>query len=471
MRSPSGGPAARVVTVTDSPTLDRMSDADALAWAIEHDPHLRSPMSAIAVLDGPVDHAQLRHTLERASRVVPRMRHRVVPDPAGLAPPTWEVDPDFTLAFHVRLTNVYGGTERDLLSLAEPIVLQAFDRARPQWEFTVVDGLQDRRSAVIIKAHHALSDGIGAVNMMLEVFDLQAELTPGRETMPPAPEPTPAADSRLRAAVDHETQALINSVRRSLDMFVAAAADPLGSLQSVSDAVGSVGRLMRPTAEPISPIMTGRSLDIGFADHTLPLADLRAAGKRIGGSINDAFIAAVLLGIGTYHRTHGHDTDQIRLAIPINTRAPGDDSVGNNWTPTRAEFPLDVVDPDELMRRVRGTVARLRTETGYGVLSGMTGTLRRMPASMVASLFASMARGIDVAASNVPGSPIPIHLAGRQVTKLIPLGPLSGAGSNITLMSLAEQAHIGIVRDPAAVPDGDLFPDVLREGFERISSG
>ena len=448
-----------------------MSDADALAWAIEHDPRLRSPISAVVILDGRVDHHQVRHTLERASRVVPRMRHRAIPDAAGLAPPTWEVDPDFTLAFHVRLTNLYDGTERDLLSLAEPIVLQAFDRARPQWEFTLVDGLRGQRSAVIIKAHHALSDGVGAVNMMLEVFDLQAELTPGRETMPPAPEPASTGGSRLRAAVDHETQELINSVRRSLDMFVSAAADPMGTLQAVSETVGSVSRVLRPESEPISPIMTGRSLGIGFADHTVPLAELKAAGKRIGGSINDAFIAAVLLGIGEYHRAHGHDTDQIRLAIPINTRAADDDSVGNNWTPTRAEFPLDVVDPDELMRRVRGTVARLRTEPGYGVLSGMTGALRRLPPSMIAALFAGMSRGVDVAASNVPGSPIPIYLGGRRVTKLIPLGPLSGAGSNITLMSIAEQAHIGIVRDPAAVPDGDVFADHLREGFDRVSSG
>lgn len=457
--------------MTDSPTLDRMSDTDALAWAIEHDPRLRSPITAIVILDGPLDHTLVRHVLERASRVVPRMRHRPVPDPAGLAPPTWEVDPEFTLAFHVRVTTLSEGTERDLLSLAEPIVLQPFDRARPQWEFTVVDGLRGTRSAVIMKAHHALSDGVGAMSMMLEVFDLQPELTPGRETMPPPPPADPvAAESRLRAAVDHEAQELVNSVRRSLSTFLTAAADPIGTIQTVTDAVGSAARVLRPASEPLSPIMIGRSLAVGFHDLTVPLADLRNAGKRIDGSINDAFITGLLLGVRGYHLGHGRETDQIRLAIPINTRAPGDRSIGNNWIPSRAEFPLDVEEPDELMRRVRGTVVRLRTESGHGVLAGMTGALRRLPASVVASLFAGVSGGVDVAASNLPGSPVPLYFAGRRVTRAIPLGPLSGAASNVTMLSLAEQAHIGIALDPAAVPDADVFVDHLREGFERVSA-
>ncbi len=458
--------------MTEVPTVDRMSDTDALAWSIEHDPRLRSPMSAVVVLDGPVDHDRVRHVLERASRVVPRMRHRVIPDPTGLAAPTWVVDPDFTLAFHVRVTNIYNGTERDLLDLAQPIVMQAFDRARPQWEMTIVDGLRGDRSALVIKSHHAMSDGVGAINMMFEVFDLQPELTPGREVMPAAPEPDPdESRSRLRASVDHEAHELLDSVRRSFDTILGATADPLGTLRTVGETVGSATRVLRPDTEPLSPIMTGRSLRLGFADHTMPLADLKRAGRRIDGSINDAFVAAILLGMGDYHRSHGHDIDQIRMAIPINTRAAGDHSVGNNWTPSRAEFPLDVTDPDELMRRVRGTVARLRSESAYGVLNVMTGALRRLPASVVASLFASMSAGVDVAASNLPGSPLPLYFDGRRVTKVVPLGPLSGAGSNITLLSLADQAHIGIVRDPAAVPDGDAFVDHLLTGFERVSAG
>lgn len=457
--------------MSETPTIDRMSDTDALAWSLEHDPRLRAPIAGVVICDGPLDRSLVRHTLERASRVVPRMRHRVIPDPTGLAPPTWEVDPDFTLAFHVRVTNVSGGTERDLLDLAEPIVTQPFDRARPLWEFTIVDGLAGRRSALIMKSHHAISDGVGAVNMMLEVFDLQPEMTRGRDTLPPAPEPSPAGtDSRLRAAVDHEAHELIDSVRRSLDTIVTAAADPVGTARLVTETLGSAGRVLRPTPEPLSPIMTGRSLDVGFSDLTVELAALKAAGARIGGSINDAFVASILLGVGGYHRVHGHEVDQIRVAIPINTRAAGDDSVGNNWTPSRAEFPLDVTEPDELMRRVRGTVIRLRSEPAYGALQGLTGALRRLPDTLIASLFGAMSGGVDVAASNVPGSPVPIYLAGQRVTKIIPLGPLSGAGSNITLLSLADQAHIGVVRDPAAVPDGDVFLAHLVEGFEQVTT-
>jgi len=90
---------------------------------------------------------------------------------------------------------------------------------------------------------------------------------------------------------------------------------------------------------------------------------------------------------------------------------------------------------------------------------------------MIAAVFASMSGGVDVAASNLPGSPLPLWFAGRAVTKIVPFGPLSGAGSNITLLSLVDAANIGIVRDPAAVPDGEVYHDHLREGFERVCAG
>ena len=65
--------------------------------------------------------------------------------------------------------------------------MQGFDRARPLWEFTVVDGLQDGGAAVIAKIHHAITDGVGGVKLLMELLDL--ERTPTTEPeMPSAPD-------------------------------------------------------------------------------------------------------------------------------------------------------------------------------------------------------------------------------------------------------------------------------------------
>ena len=82
--------------------------------------------------------------------------------PLGVAPPRWEVDPHFDLRYHVRWMRAVGaGTTRELFDIAEPIAMQGFDRARPLWELTVVEGLADERAAVIMKIHHSITDEVG----------------------------------------------------------------------------------------------------------------------------------------------------------------------------------------------------------------------------------------------------------------------------------------------------------------------
>src|SRR4029078_1318430 len=78
----------------------RMSDADALMWGIEKDPMLRSTITAISLLDRAPDPVLMLDSLERGTRLIPRLRQRVVGTPSSGAPPRWEVDPNFDLSFH-----------------------------------------------------------------------------------------------------------------------------------------------------------------------------------------------------------------------------------------------------------------------------------------------------------------------------------------------------------------------------------
>ena len=86
----------------------RMSDSDALMWTIEKDPLLRSTITAVSLLDGPVDPDRFRDKVDRASRTIPRLRQRVVGNPYSLAPPRWEVDPNFDLGYHLRAVSAGG---------------------------------------------------------------------------------------------------------------------------------------------------------------------------------------------------------------------------------------------------------------------------------------------------------------------------------------------------------------------------
>ena len=106
-----------------------MSDSDSLMWHIERDPLLRSTVLTVWVLDQPPDLELFYNSLERTLHMVPRLRQRVVEDPLGVSPPRWIEDPLFDLNYHVRRLRVAGeGTMRDLLDLAAPVMMHAFDK-------------------------------------------------------------------------------------------------------------------------------------------------------------------------------------------------------------------------------------------------------------------------------------------------------------------------------------------------------
>ena len=70
------------------------------------------------------------------------------------------------------------GTFDEVLEMARLAEMQDFDRARALWETTVIDGLADGGAAMICKFHHALTDGIGGVQIAMNLFDLSEEHPP-----------------------------------------------------------------------------------------------------------------------------------------------------------------------------------------------------------------------------------------------------------------------------------------------------
>ncbi|HQF95164.1 MAG TPA: wax ester/triacylglycerol synthase family O-acyltransferase, partial [Microthrixaceae bacterium] len=218
---------------------DRMSDADALMWNIEKDPALRSTITAVFTFDRAIDRDILTHRFERLSRVIPRLRQRVRSNPLSAAPPRWETDPYFDLGFHLWWVKAPGrATMRDLLSIAEPVAMSGFDRARPLWRAVVVEGLPGKKSALIMKVHHAITDGVGGMRLQLELLDMEPD-APERE-MPP--EPTihvMSQPERFADALDHQTRHQLGLARRLANGVLGSAAsaltDPIGTLAAGSE--------------------------------------------------------------------------------------------------------------------------------------------------------------------------------------------------------------------------------------------
>lgn len=452
----------------------RMSSSDALMWRIEKDPLLRSTILMVMIFDRPLDRGALTERMDRVSRVVPRLRQRVLGHPLSIAPPRWEVDPNFDLSYHLRFMRALEtGTLREVFDIAEPIAMQGFDRARPLWEFTVVEGLADDRSALIGKVHHSITDGVGGVKLQMELLDLERDAGPDPDA-PPVPRARHLSEAqRWMDAMGWEARRQIGAARevtaRAATNASRLATDPVGAGVAALRTVGSVAKALSPATEPLSPLMRERSLSVRYDALQVDLPRMKTAARLVSGKLNDAFVAAVLGGLRRYHEHHGHEVEALRMTMPINIRTERTATLaGNQFAPARFAVPANLDDPLRRMNAVRELVQHWRDEPVLALTQPLANLLTRLPATASTALFGSMLKGIDFVTSNVPGPPVPVYLAGARMERQLAFGPMTGAATNVVLLSYGEELNIGITTDPAAVPDPELFVESLSEGFDEI---
>jgi WS/DGAT/MGAT family acyltransferase len=454
-----------------------MSDADALMWNIEKDPLLRSTIVALLVLDREPDWPVLRERIERATWLIPRMRQRVVTPVFRLGPPHWSADPNFDLSYHVRRLRVPAPGDFDgVLELARTAAMAGFDRARPLWEYTVVEGLADGRSAMIIKVHHSMTDGIGGLAILMKLLDLERSPAAGAasEELPPEQLEVLTPLSLVGRSLDHRRRRAMGIAQRavagSLEATKHAVTDPLGTARRTARVTRSVAEYLAPATTPHSPILRARTLARGLATLDVPLDGLKRAAKSVGGSVNDAFVAAVVGGLARYHEFHGEPVEDLRMVMPISVRAEGDSLGGNHFTPARFLVPATVKDPAERIAVLGERCRWIRNEPAVSLTDPLATLLNQLPTALTTSFFGAMLKGGDFVTSNVPGAPVPVYLAGSRLDRMYAFAPLSGTAANVTLISHCGTCCIGVTTDSVAVADLDRFVEDLDASFSEILS-
>ena len=453
----------------------RMSDSEALMWNLEKDPFLRSSFINVTFLDRAPDFDTFRRRIEGAVVALPRLRQRVGAAPARLAPPQWEDDPEFDLDFHVRRIGVAPpGTDRQVLDMAALHLQDPFDRARPLWQYTVVEGLEGGRAALLAKMHHTITDGVGGVRLSAQFLDLERD----------APEPPPPASEGRGAPVPDESflgsfiDALTHQLRRRAGMTQRVAAGVASTLvrpqqlpSIASDAVSmgrSIARQTVVTGTSKSALWTGRrSLHRHFEIARVDLEELKLVAKALGGTVNDAFVTAVAGGAAQYHREKGADVDELRMAMPVNTRDDGS-AGGNAFTPSRVVVPAGIKDPVERFRVIHERLSATKSERGLRVTEALAGVINALPTSLVVGFARSQVETVDFATSNLRGAPWDLYIAGAKVLANHPMGPTTGTAFNCTVLSYRGSFDMGLNIDTAAVDSPALLRNCIEAGFEEL---
>jgi WS/DGAT/MGAT family acyltransferase len=448
----------------------RMTEFEALMWRSERHPQLSSTILSVMLLDTTPDWDRLVAAHEWGTQLIARTRQRVLEPVLPVGPPAWVLDEHFQLDYHLQRVRLPGeGSLVDLLDHAATFALVPFDRHRPLWEAQLVEGLDHGRAAYLLKMHHSLTDGMGGIELLSSLQSRTREHTPHK------PRPERGADGEqhtdsIRLAVDEIGERVLASPR----IAMAVTRSSLGLLTSPADAVGealryaaSLRRVLSPPPAAPSPLLrarTGRVWRYGVLE--CRLTELKSAGKAAGGSVNDAFVAALLGGLRIYHERHGVALDRLPMAMPVSLRKDDDPMGGNKWAGALFGAPIGIVDPAERIAAIRGTVLSLRTEPALDTFSLAAPLVNRLP-STVGAIFGRLGAAADMSASNVPGLPYQTYLAGAKVERLYPFGPLPGVAVMAAMVSHAGTCCFGLNIDGAAVGDVDELMECFGAGLDE----
>ena len=441
-----------------------LQPTDVFSWYLERDPLLRVPVVVVVHLDAEPDVDVLRSRLRDALSTVPLMSDVVVEPPFRLAPPRWAHVDDVDLDWHVsEVAAPSPGDDAAVLDLARHEATTPFDTRRPLWNLTVVHELTGGRAALLLRFHHALTDGVGGVALAAQLFDL--ERRPAQQSAAPPP----LAPGHPHPVVDALVDEARTQVRRAVLGPGALAAQGVHALAHPRDTVAtlaSVARTVAPVRRTLSPLLRSRGLSRSLHVLEVPFEQMHRVANAQGATVNDAFLTAIARGLRRHHNKHGLPLPSIRVTMPINLRAPDDPPAGNRITLLRFLVPTGDEDVGRNVREVRETAQLIRHERSLPHTQAIARALSLLPSGFVGS----MLKHVEAVVSDVPGPPVPLYAAGALVTGLHVFGPTTGAALNATLLSYEGTCFVGLNIDTRAVAQPEELASCVREAFDELLS-
>jgi len=410
----------------------------------------------------------------KAISTVPRMRQRVARSVWTLGRASWVDVEGFEHSYQLRRIGAPGdGSLDSALAWASAGATAPFDPARPLWDAALVERLVDGRALVVIRAHHAIADGVRAIQMMAALLDLEpspprAPLNDDVEKPPTVLSPNTAQVLRAvgRAWVTNPAQAA--GLARSVS---SASLRPARALADTTSYVRSALRTVdRGRATP-SPLLSGRSDSRRFATLEVPLDAIKAAAKINEVTVNDVYLTGLIGGLRRYHEAFELVPFDVALALPIDVAGPSAKEAGNHISAAIIPGPASIDDPVARLRIVHELVASRRAEPGLGALDHLAPTLRQVPARAAIAAMGVHARRVDLQASNLVGPAFPLYLAGQKVDRMYAFGPLPRVPAMAVLVSYEGVCTIGFTLDPAAITDTGLFVSCVQDAFEELLGG
>ncbi len=473
MRSASGRPGH----ATMHGMADRLSPLD-VSFLYFEEPTTPMHVGGVAVFQAPAegfDHDRLVELISQRIAFVPRYRQRVRWVPGRLANPVWVDDQHFDVNYHVRRSALpRPGDDRQLAELVARVQSRPLDRTRPLWEMYLVEGLADDHFAIISKTHHAMVDGVAAVDIGQVILDTRPDRRdPPADTWRPSPEPSSvelvagavAETVRRPAAAIDTVRGGIGEVQHTLGRLAGAAGGLLAAATSAA----------RPA--PDSPLNAEIGEHRRYAMAAFDLDDHRRVRKAHGSTVNDVVLATIAGALRAWLLTRGESVGvatTVRALVPVSVRGEDDDPhPGNRVSSYLVDLPVG--EPSAVMRLHQVSYRmQAHKETGQAVgaaaLAGLAGfsppTLHSLGARVASGL---SKRWFNLVITNVPGPQQPLYAEDAPMLAAYPVMPLAkGQALSIGLTSYDGKVFYGLNADRDAMPDVDVLAQCLGDALAEL---
>jgi diacylglycerol O-acyltransferase len=433
-------------------------------WLRMDEPTNLMMITGVLVLGEPVDFERLRAVMAKRLAVLPRFRQKVVVDGGR---PCWEPDEAFQIDDHlIRVALPDPGGDAELRSFINGLISSALDPRRPLWTFHAIDNYRGG-SVIFGRIHHAIGDGIALMLVLLSLTDLTPE--PGRSN---SPNPFTAMLRERSPEMLEEARQLAEQVMPDGMRLLLNPVEALRSTRRWLKALASVGALGRLVFRPSDPktlfkgplVVEKRA---AWSD-AIPVEDVKAIGKALGGTVNDVLVTATAGGMRRYLEERGQVPGKalnVRAAMPVNLRPLEKMSdLGNQFGLIFLSLPVGIPDPVERLAELRRRATALKRSTEPVVVYGILRALGISPHAiqrLVVKIFATKATAVM---TNVPGPRQTLYLAGKPIQDIFFWVPQSGrVGMGVSIFSYAGHVRLGIGTDAGLVPD----PEGIVKGFHE----
>ena len=392
--------------------------------------------------------------------------------------PVWIEDDAIDLEYHVRHAALpWPGGERELGELVARLHSTPIDLARPPWECTIIEGLNQDRFALFIKMHHSLIDGVSGMKLLQRGMSQDPEkslaIPPFWATgLPQKPErgtragPLPTVTNAIAGAIG------------SLSVQVKSAPHLFAAFAKIFRRVGAADDgMLVPFLDSPKSILNGRVREKRrFATQKFPIARLRAVADASGGTINDVVLAICGGALRRFLLERDSLPEKsLTAGIPVSVRPKDDQGAGNAITFIVSTLGTDIDNAALRLQAIRASVKHAKEH----VQSLPKATMAQYTVLLMAPTLLTMLTGIggrtrpmfNVTISNVPGSDKPLFFRGAEMLANYPASIVTqGQAMNITCVSYAGNMDFGFTGCHTSVPGLQRLAVYAADAFDELET-